>query len=104
MERGGKIKRGRYVGKDFAGRKIYFASQENICEIYEEALDFIKKIFSTDAIFLSDESSLRDFTDPKDISIEKVVKKVKRIYGVDVSSIKDKPLFKIVSFIMDMGN
>ena len=95
-----KIGRGKYIGKDISGRKIYFASQKNISEIYADCKDFIKRVFGIDVIFLSDESSLNDFTNSKKINKD-IINKVRKIYNVNISSVKKKPIFEIVKFILD---
>ena len=93
---------GRYIGKDISGRKIYFARQDKISKIYDEALVFIYNVFNIRGAFLSDESSLSDFLGFKNRSkeMEKIVKKIKVLYGVDTSPLKEKPLVDMVSFIL----
>lgn len=95
-------KHGKYIGRDITGRKIYFARQDKISKVYDEALVFIYDIFNIKGAFLSDESSLSDFLGFKnrDKEIEGVVKKIKVLYGVDISQIKEKPLVDIINFIL----
>jgi len=94
-----KIEKGKYIGKDVTGRDIYFASDKNISKVYEECTDFVKRVFDIDAAFMSDESSLRDFVSSKD-ELKDVVEKVDKIYGVNIDSISDKPLFEVVRFVL----
>ena len=59
----------------------------------------VKKIFGIEAAYLSDESSLSDFTDARN-DMDKVLERVKRAYGVDISRYKTRPLFKLVKMIL----
>ncbi len=101
MKKEGKPKHGRYIGKDLKGRKIYFARQNNISKVHSQSINFIKEVFGIEVAFLSDESSLRDFLRARKNlnTIDDVVKRVKKIYKIDISPAKDKPLFMIVKFI-----
>lgn len=94
-----KIEKGEYIGKDVTGRDIYFASDREIFKVYEECLAFVKEVFDIEPLFMSDETTLRDFVFSKD-EIEDVIKRVKDLYGVDVTFITDNPLFEVVEFIL----
>ena len=75
---------------------IEFASTEEIEECSDIVNDFLEKVLGFDeekAVFISDESSLWDFH--REDSNEKYYKKIKDVYGVDVSDIKDGNLLKI---------
>ena len=94
-----KRKREKYLCKDITGRKIYFALQEDISSVYEEALAFVKKIFGTEAVYLSDESSLSDFVDEQN-TMNKTLKKIKKVYGLNVYCYKNRSLFEIVKRVL----
>lgn len=92
------------ICRDVKGRKIYFAPVGKISKFYDESIDFINKIFGIkpeDIVFLSNESSLYEFLGNKnyDKSMQNVIKKVKKIYGVDISHIKNKRIINIIRLI-----
>lgn len=79
--------------EDINKQPLEFASKEKIQPYSEIAEQFIELVLDLQWVFLSDESSLYDF-----VSIDKVAdleEKIKEVFGVDVSDIEDKNLFKI---------
>ena len=92
----------RKIGKDFTGRDIYLASQKEVSTIYSEVASFINNIFGVSPVFISDESSLYDFvgTDYDVETIENVIDKVIKVYGIDISLIKENPIADIVKYII----
>jgi hypothetical protein len=86
------IKKGPYKGK-----KIVCASTEGVDSLRHVAVMFIKRIFKLepDAYFITDEARLRDFTDFGSGDVTPILRKIKRIYGLDVSDIANGNLLEI---------
>lgn len=88
--------------KDVTGRDIYFAAQEKVDKIYLEVTGFIKNIFGISPVFVSDESSLYDFLGTQDNvkTIEDVVDKVMKVYGIDINNLSNRPIVYVVNHII----
>ena len=86
-------------------KKIEFAGSTKLAKFpVEMAPDFIKRIFGIKSFMISDESTLSDFMNVFDRSEKeekKIVKKIIKYYGVDITRIK-KPwyLWKIFKWIL----
>lgn len=79
---------------------IEFVKTESVGRNYELLEDFIERIlgFSKgDPVFISDETSLLDFS--ADDSLEKYYRKIEEVYGKDVREIKDANISKILDEI-----
>jgi hypothetical protein len=88
-------------------KKIELASTKNIDKHDKFATEFFKKIFGINNFLITDESSVYDFIGNKihdeiiesdtlrTDNTEKVLKKIEKNYGVDVSKIKGLKLHKI---------
>jgi hypothetical protein len=72
---------------------IQFAAGERVGQHSELAKDFVKGVLDIDWAWISDESSLWDFHD--DETNENLTKKIRHIYGVDVSDISSGNLADI---------
>lgn len=88
--------------KDVTGRNICFASQKKLKKIYPEVIGFIKNIFGVSPVFISNKSSLYDFlgTNEDVETIEDVIDKVIKTYGIEINFIKEKPIVDIVNYIV----
>ena len=78
--------------------KIEFASTKKISAYEDLAADFLDKIFDMErgSYAISDESGLWDFPFRESYeSKERLWEKIREIYGVDVSDIKDGNLVRI---------
>ena len=58
--------------------------------------------YDIDGIFVSDGSSLHDFLGVMDDvkTIEAVVKKINKRYGVDVKEVQDEPIVDVIAFML----
>ncbi len=72
---------------------IEFAARDRVGQHPELAKDFIQRVLEVDWAWVSDESSLGDFHG--DETNEKLIDKIRRIYGVDVSDISSGNLADI---------
>lgn len=88
-------------------KKIEAAPQDQIDE--EFADEFISKICGFNSVFVSDESRLRDFIgsyffkdEPgRNMLRDAVIKKVKKVYGADISSVFHSPLPELLKHVKD---
>jgi hypothetical protein len=84
-------------------KKIELASTKETDKYDEFAAEFLKKIFGIKNFLITDESSIYDFdfelVGKVHHNTEKVLKKIKKNYGVDVSKIKGLKLHKIFQMI-----
>jgi hypothetical protein len=76
---------------------IEFASQERINMYPELAEDFIRRVLELECAWISDESSLWDFSG--DETNDALCARIKEIYGVDVSDIQSAKLAEILERI-----
>ena len=88
-----------YRGK---GRSIEFASNRQIRKYSDLHAEFALKIFDLESWFISDESSLWDFT--TEDTLEPSYAKIREVYGVDVEDIDGALLWKILERIAEVGN
>ena len=79
------------------GKKIEWASTEGIDSMRHVATIFIKLIFKLDpdGYLITDETRLRDFTDFGSGNVTPILRRVKRIYGMDVSDVANGNLLEI---------
>jgi hypothetical protein len=77
---------------------IEFAARVRVDEHSELAKDFVKTVLGEDWAWISDESSLWDFHG--DETNESLTKKIRHIYGVDVSDISNGNLADIFDRIL----
>ena len=85
---------------------IEFASQEGIERHDETAERFINEVLGfdhSDPVFISDESSLLDFTSTQE-EIADYVARTRDVFGVDISDISDGTLLKIFERIDENKN
>ena len=72
---------------------IEFASMEYITKFCDIGDDFVARVLGLEWALLTDESSLWDFHSEE--NNDALVAKIKEVYGVDVSDLKDAELYKI---------
>ena len=89
-------------------KEIELISQILVDQYEDIANDFIPKIFGVDKFLITDESSIYDFNfeivDGKiKRETEATLKKIKEVYGIDVSDIEDLLLIKIFERIRILG-
>lgn len=73
----------------FKGKKIEFAPTTGVDLLTEISEEFMQKIFGLEPgdYFISDESSLRDFTGLDDGVLNDIRQKIQQTYDLDVSDI-----------------
>jgi len=84
-------------------KDLEWAPTDKLKKIEKEAYSFVDTIFdNTRASIITDKSTLFDFLNSgKDVkTIGVIIKKVKRIYKIDMSSVKDKPIVEIVDYLI----
>jgi len=79
--------------EDINKQPLEFASKEGIQAHSETLEQFIELVLGCEWAFISDESSLYDFESIDEVA--NLEEKIKEVFGVDVSDIEDKNLFKI---------
>jgi len=89
-------------------RTITLASDKHIRKHKWFAQEFVQKIFGVKGALLTDGSSVYDFDFELDFvnkkvkhQTDRILKKIKRIYKIDVSNIKGLVLYKILDRIED---
>jgi len=90
-------------------KEIKLASTKIVDKYDKFAVEFLKKIFGIKNFLITDESSIYDFdfeltTKKVHHNTEKFLKKIEKVYGVDVSKIKGLKLHKILKKILDKKN
>ena len=87
-------------------KKIVYAPDEKIQKHGDFAYEFLQKVFGVRAAFLSDESSIYDFDSHIDVeketvqhSTKRALNRIKKLYDVDVSGVKDLVLWKVLNRI-----
>lgn len=73
--------------------RIEFASQEKVSSDPALSDDFIERVLGLEGAWISDESSLWDFHTEQ--TNEHLYAKIREVYGVDVSDIKQARLWAI---------
>jgi len=94
-----KIKKGRLKGK----KVIEFASSKIVDKYYDIQEEFICKVlvfWKDDPVFISDLSSLYDFTDDNNISLYS--KRIKQIYNIDILKLKINIISDIIKEIVKL--
>jgi len=76
---------------------IEFASQEKISMNETLCDEFVQKVLGLEWAFISDESSLWDFH--HELTNERLLAKIRDVYGVDVSDIESARLWEILERI-----
>jgi hypothetical protein len=89
--------KGRRMPRPGSHVPLEFASTENVDAHSELADDFIHRVLDIDWAFISDESSLWDFHDED--TNDRLIGKIREVYGVDVSDIKSAKLYEILERI-----
>ena len=83
--------------------KIVFTPTDKIYKNHDQVKDLVEKLFGfdIDGIFVSNKSSLHDFLGVMDDvkTIKDVVKKVRNIYGIDITPVEGEPITDIVEFM-----
>jgi hypothetical protein len=84
------------------GPKLSYASCEQVAALEETFRDFIPKVFGFgfDECFISDESSLTDFTDDPE-ALREIHARIRALYDVDVAALPDDLLVTIVRWIAE---
>ena len=81
----------------FKGKKIELASTAGI-ELFEDiAEEFMFRIFGFEAgdYLITDESRLRDFTGVDDMELADIQRRIRSVYGPDVSDVESGNLLEI---------
>ena len=80
--------------------KLSFASQEEVAALEDVFRELMPKVFgfSFDDCFISDQSSLTDFTD-KEEELLQLEERIRSLFEVDVSTLPDKRLVTIAKAI-----
>lgn len=81
---------------------IELAANNRVEQHSELAKDFIRRILEVNWAWISDESELSDFHE--DETNDKIIEKIRRIYGVDVSDISSGNLADIFDRITKCGS
>ena len=85
-------------------QKLKFAPKDKVAKYHDEMKEFVGFVFGydIDGIFVSDGSSLHDFLGVMDDvkTIEAVVKKINKRYGVDVKEVQDEPIVDVIAFML----
>jgi hypothetical protein len=76
---------------------VQFASQARVSKHSELATDFVSRVLQRDWAWISDESSLWDFHHEE--TNDALCRKIREVYGVDVSDIKSAKLCEILERI-----
>jgi len=81
----------------FKGKKIELAATAGIKLFEEIAEAFMFRIFGFEAgeYLITDESSLRDFTGVDDMELADIQRRIRRVYGLDVSDLASGNLLEI---------
>lgn len=79
--------------KDINQKPLEFASKEGIQTHSETAERFIELVLGCGWAFISNKSSLYDFESIDEVT--NLEEKIKEVFGVEVSDIEDKNLFRI---------
>ena len=81
----------------FKGKKIEFAPTTGVDMFLKISDEFKKKIFDFEPgeYLISDESSLHDFTGLNDWDFADIQKKIRDVYGLDISDIESGNLLEI---------
>ncbi len=79
------------------GKKIEFAPTTGIDRFFEISEEFMKKVFDfgPGEYFISDESSLHDFTGLDEMEFSDIQKRIQDVYDIDVSDIESGNLLEI---------
>ena len=88
-------------------RKFELAPDKGIEKLGGMPYEFLRKVFGVKGALLTDESSIYDFDftldfDKKKVqhTTEKYLKKIKRMYGVDVSDVKGLTIVGVIKKII----
>jgi len=80
-----------------------FAPTHQVMRLRRELQPFLKDMFDFDfnEILISDESTLSDFLGVTDDTqnMNDMIQKVKKIYDLDITQIKDEPIVVIVDYL-----
>jgi hypothetical protein len=81
----------------FKGKQIEFAPTTGIDMFREVAEDFMRRVFDfePEAYFISDESSLFDFTGVEEMERKDIQQRIREVYDVDVSDLASGNLLEI---------
>lgn len=79
--------------KEINKQPLEFASAEGIQIHSEIAEQFVELVLGCEWVFISDQSRLYDFEFIDEVNI--LEEKIKNVFGVEVSDIEDRNLFKI---------
>jgi hypothetical protein len=92
-----KVKLAKPLPRPGTGLPIEFASQDRIMALTDLADDFLKRVLEVEGAWISDESTLWDFSLTE--TDEEFHARIKEIYGVDVSDIKSGNIAEILERI-----
>ena len=90
----------------FSGKKITFASTEQIEEFGQLASEFMGQIFDflPDEYLISDESDVLDFTEMGSFDTSEIWKRITEIYGVSLADVGSERLVIIFAEITRRRN
>ena len=85
----------------FNGKRIECAPTDELDMFRSFADEFMEEIFSMEpgSYLITDESSLRDFQGVEDLELPDIHRKIREVYGVDVSDIISGNLVEIFARI-----
>ena len=85
----------------FKGKKIELAPTDGVDRVRDLAEEFMEAIFEMEpaSYLITDESSLLDFEGVEDLDLLAVDKKVRSVFGVEVSDIRSGNLAEIFARI-----
>jgi hypothetical protein len=85
----------------FAGKKIIFASTDNVDASQNIASEFMSTIFDLDPgdYLISDESSILDFTPFNESNTTDIWSRIESAYGINRADVDSELLFKVFESI-----
>ncbi len=85
----------------FKGKRIEFAPTDELEMFRSLAEEFMEEIFCMEpgSYLITDESSLRDFQGEEDLEMPDIHRKIREVYGVDVSDIVSGNLVEVFARI-----
>jgi hypothetical protein len=85
----------------FKGKRIELAATDELDMFRSFADEFMQEIFCMEpgSYLITDESSLRDFQGVEDLELPDIHRKIREVYGVDVSDIASGYLVEVFARI-----
>jgi len=96
-----EIKRG-----PFKGKKVEFASTDRLEDFHELAASFMSEVFDflPGDYLITDESSLRDFTDFASSDTSSIWRRIAELYSIEMSDVPSERLVDIFAEIQARRN